>query len=359
MSSMLGKNLQISIFGESHGECVGVTVHGMPSGFEINEEYINRYLSRRATGKDSTVSSRTENDTVKYVSGVYNGKTTGAPLTMIIENSDCHSKDYKDMERLARPSHADYTGNVRYNGFNDIRGGGHFSGRLTTAMVMAGALCLSYLESLGIYVCGNVIQIGNVRGETFDDNTLNKVTFESMKARALPTFSNEKAMLKEINNARMNLDSVGGYVECAVIGMPVGIGSPIFEGLENNISKAIFGVPAVKGIEFGQECELRGSVYNDKLYIDNGDIKTLTNHDGGINGGISNGMPIIFKVKMKPTPSIAREQATVDFKTKTAETIAVKGRHDPCVVVRAVPCIECMTGIAVLDSILTGKIYKA
>lgn len=358
MSSTLGKNLEISIFGESHGECVGVTLNGLSSGFEINKDYINKYLQRRATGKDSTVSTRKENDVVKYVSGTYNGKTTGAPLTMIIDNADCHSKDYSDMEHLARPSHADYTGYARYSGFNDVRGGGHFSGRLTTAMVMAGALCLSILESKGIYICGNIVKIGDVCGQRFDDSTLNINTFKSIKVKDLPTLCNGEEMRNEIESARLDLDSVGGYIECAVIGMPVGVGTPIFDGLENNISKAIFGVPAVKGIEFGQECELRGSVYNDILTVKDGIVKTTTNHDGGINGGISNGMPIIFKVKMKPTPSIARKQSTIDFKLNSDEVIAIKGRHDPCVVVRATPCIECMTAIAITDSLLTAKTYK-
>lgn len=357
MSSTLGKNLEISIFGESHGEAVGTTINGLPSGYSIDIDMINQYLYRRSTGRDLTMSQRKEKDEVKILSGVYNGKTTGTPLTMVIYNSDQHSKDYKDMELLARPSHADYTGYVRYKGFNDIRGGGHFSGRLTTPMVMAGAVCIGILKAMGIEIVGNILSIDDIVGESIFDKATS-IDFESLKQKSLPAIAREEDMKERINQARLACDSVGGYIECVVKGMPVGVGSPIFDGVENVISKAIFGIPAVKGIEFGEPSRLCGSEYNDNIYIDGGVAKTKTNHDGGINGGITNGMPILFKIKMKPTPSIFREQDSIDYKNMKDSKISIKGRHDPCVVVRAVPVVECVTAMAILDLVMESKIYE-
>lgn len=357
MSSTLGKNLEISVFGESHGEAVGVVINGLNSGEVVDMDIINQYLAKRASGKDATMTARKEADEVKILSGVYNGFTTGTPLTMVIYNGDCKSKDYKAMECLARPSHADYTGFVRYNGFNDIRGGGHFSGRLTTPLVMAGALCLGILKNKGIEICGNITQIGGILGERFSNN-INNATFEELRKKQIQALVNEDLMREEILNARANLDSVGGKIECVVTGVKAGVGSPLFDGVENNISKAIFGIPAVKGIDFGEDCVLRGSVYNDEIRTDNGNVYTKTNHDGGINGGITNGMPVLFTVRVKPTPSIAREQQTIDFKNKNNADIKIVGRHDPCVVARAVPCVECVTAIALLDMIMESKIYE-
>lgn len=357
MSSILGKNLQIDIFGESHGKAVGVVLNGLPSGMPVCDQLIKDYLNKRASGKDNTMTSRKELDEVEYLSGVFNGYTTGTPLTMIIYNGDCHSKDYKEMQTTARPSHADYSGFVRYKGFNDIRGGGHFSGRLTTPLVMAGALCKGILQNMGVQICANIIEIGSVVGKRFDGN-LTVDVFEKLFAKSIQALSNEDEMREEILQARQNLDSVGGKIECVITGVKAGVGSPMFDGVENNLSKALFGVPAVKGIEFGEPCELRGSVYNDELRTDGKDIYTTTNHDGGINGGITNGMPILFTLKMKPTPSIAREQKTVDFKANENKNIKIIGRHDPCVVVRAVPVVESVTAIALLDMILESKIYE-
>lgn len=357
MSSTLGKNLEISIFGESHGEAVGATINGLPSGYTIDMDMINQYLYRRSTGRDLTMSQRKEKDEVKILSGVYDGKTTGTPLTMVIYNTDQHSKDYKDMELLARPSHADYTGYVRYKGYNDIRGGGHFSGRLTTPMVMAGAVCISILKSMNIEIVGNILSIDDVVGESIFDKATS-VDFDALKQKSFPAIASEDNMKDRINQARLACDSVGGYIECVVKGMPVGVGSPIFDGVENVLSKAIFGIPAVKGIEFGEPSRLCGSMYNDNIYMDGGVAKTKTNHDGGINGGITNGMPILFKVKMKPTPSIFREQDSIDYKNMRDSKINIKGRHDPCVVVRAVPVVECVTAMAILDLVMESKIYE-
>ncbi len=357
MSSTLGKNLEISIFGESHGEAVGVVINGLASGEYVNTDIINQYLKKRATGKDKTMTARVENDEVKFLSGVYNGYTTGTPLTMVIYNSGQISKDYSNIATVARPSHADYSGFVRYKGFNDIRGGGHFSGRLTTPMVMAGSLCLSILKNKGIDICANILEIGSVKGEHFGDR-LDAQTFDILKEKQIQAIANDDKMREEILTARESLDSVGGRVECAVTGIKAGVGSPIFDGVENIISKAIFGIPAIKGIEFGVDCELRGSIYNDNYKMNGDKVVTITNHDGGVNGGITNGMPVIFTVKVKPTPSISRPQNTIDFKKKEDTQIKIVGRHDPCVVARAVPCIECMTAIAILDLIMESKIYE-
>lgn len=357
MSSTLGKNLEISIFGESHGDAIGVVISGLPSGEVVDKDIINRYLKKRATGKDKTMTARVEADEVQFLSGVYNGYTTGTPLAMVIYNGDQRSKDYSNIATTARPSHADYSGFVRYKGFNDIRGGGHFSGRLTTPMVMAGSLCYGILKNKGIDICANIFEIGGVKGERLGDR-LNKTTFDSLREKSIQAIANEDKMREEILSAREHLDSVGGRIECVVTGIKAGVGSPIFDGVENNIAKAIFGIPAIKGIEFGEESELRGSVYNDVLQIKDGKVKTATNHDGGVNGGITNGMPIVFAVKVKPTPSISRPQNTIDFKQMKETEIKIVGRHDPCVVARAVPCVECMTAIAVLDMVMESKIYE-
>ncbi len=357
MSSTLGKNIEIAIFGESHGVAVGVTINGLPSGEIINMEYINECLLRRSTGRDRTMSSRVEADEVIILCGVHNGVTCGTPLTMIINNNDMRSKDYSKMETVARPSHADYTGNLRYKGFNDIRGGGHFSGRLTAAIVMAGALCSSILNDRGINISANILSIGKVTGDSAF-NHISDGELEKIKTASFPSISKSAEMIEEINKARLSRDSVGGYIECVVTGVGAGVGSPMFRGIENIIANAVFGVPAVKGIEFGESSELYGSLYNDNMYIDKNNVYTCTNHDGGINGGITNGMPILFTVKMKPTPSISCEQDTIDYTKMQNTTIEVVGRHDPCVVVRAVPVIECMTAIAILDCVMEGKIYE-
>ena len=357
MSSTLGKNIEVSIYGESHGVGVGVVLNGLPSGFKVDLDLINQYLYRRSTGRDNTMSARKELDKVEILSGVYNGYTTGTPLSMLIYNTDQRSKDYDKMQTLARPSHADYTGYVRYKGFNDIRGGGHFSGRLTTPLVMAGAVCMSILNQLGIDIVASIKSIGEIECKSiFSD--IENLDFISFKNKDFPSVDKCEDIKEYINEKRLAQDSVGGYIECAIKGLKAGVGSPMFYGVENVISNAIFGIPAIKGIEFGEDCELVGSIYNDNIYVENNSIKTKTNHDGGINGGITNGMPILFKVKVKPTPSIMRVQETINYKTLENSEIQIVGRHDPCVVVRAVPCVECVTAIAILDLVMEGKKYE-
>lgn len=356
MSSILGNILKVSIFGESHGEAVGVTIHNLPSGLKIEDDYIYDYLKRRATGKNNLSSARKEDDNIEFLSGVYNGFTCGTPLTMIIRNNGTKSSDYEKLNGIARPSHADYSGNIRYKGFNDPRGGGHFSGRLTTPMVLAGALCANILEKMGIYIAGNIIRIGNERGERMGDSHYCKEEFAKLKEMDIPAVANAEGFKKEIIKAKNALDSVGGYIECGIIGVKSGLGSPIFDGLENRLAASLFGIPAVKGIDFGDESELFGSQYNDKFIYD-GNFKTITNHDGGINGGISNGMNIVFTLKIKPTPSIYSAQKTVNFIDKTNIEVSIVGRHDPCILIRAVPCVEAVSAITVLDAVLEGKIY--
>lgn len=347
-------NLSVSIFGESHGPAIGVVIDNLPAGKQLSLEEINRFMSRRAPKKDGTSTFRNEKDMPEIISGFYNGKTTGEALCAVIKNSDQHSSDYDSISALARPGHADYTGYVRYNHSSDMRGGGHFSGRLTAPLVFAGAVCEQLLHSLGITTGAHIYSIGNEKDMPFDPVNIGEDLLNEVKNRYLPLVdtSADERMRAVIDNAKENKDSIGGIIECAAVGMCVGKGSPVFDGLENRISQVVFAVPAVKGIEFGigfGAASLLGSENNDEFYMDGDVIKTRTNNAGGILGGISNGMPIIFRAAIKPTPSIARPQNTVDFIKKENTVIEIKGRHDPCIVPRAVPCIEAALNIALMS----------
>ncbi len=358
MSSFFNGGIAISLFGESHGAAIGVVMDNLPAGEEIDIDKISDFMARRAPKKDGTSTMRNEKDIPEIVSGLYNGKTTGTPLCAIIRNTDQHSKDYGNISHIARPAHADHTGYLRYNGANDPRGGGHFSGRITAPLVFAGAVCAQILEHRGITTGAHIVSIKNVKSQRFDPVTISAEQLSMVKQRSFPTLSEdtEKEMREIINSAREELDSVGGVIECAAVGFPAGIGSPMMEGLENIISRLVFAIPAVKGIEFGNgfECtELFGSENNDEFVIDEGEIKTATNNHGGILGGISSGMPIIFRTAFKPTPSISRPQKSVDFKTMTEQELVIKGRHDPCVVPRAVPCVEAAMNIALVSALLS------
>lgn len=357
MSSLFNGGISVSIFGESHGKGIGVVLDNLPAGEEIDLDKIAAFMARRAPRKDGTSTMRNEKDIPEILSGLYNGKTTGTPLCAVIMNSDQHSGDYNNISHIARPAHADYTGYLRYNGANDPRGGGHFSGRITAPLVFAGAVCAQILEHRGITTGAHIVSIKNVKDENFDPLNVSSALLEAVKNRSFPTISDEaEAEMREvINTARENLDSVGGVVECAAVGFPAGIGSPMMDGLENIISRLVFAIPAVKGIEFGNGfgcTELFGSENNDAFSIQDGKVVTLTNNHGGILGGISSGMPIIFRTAFKPTPSIARPQQSVDFKTLTNEELVIKGRHDPCVVHRAVPCVESALNIALLSALI-------
>jgi chorismate synthase len=360
MASSWSNNISFSVFGESHGPAIGVVIDNVPPGESIDMDKLLQFMSRRAPKKDATSTQRREKDMPQIMSGFLNGKTTGTPLCAFIQNTDQHSNDYvkSKLDTLVRPGHADYTGAIRYKGFNDVRGGGHFSGRLTAPLCFAGAVCGQILEKRGIYTGAHIAEIHKIKDDSFDHVRTSRDDILAVREKAFPVLNDEKGkrMIRDIEKARDCLDSVGGIVECITINVPAGIGSPIFDGLENSIAQLIFGIPAVKGLEFGagfNASKLLGSENNDEFFVDDhGHVVTRSNFAGGILGGISNGMPITLRVAFKPTPSIAQPQRTVDMKNLTNETIEIKGRHDPCVVPRAVPCVEAAVNIAILNHML-------
>ena len=354
MSSMTGDKIKISVFGQSHSKGIGVVIDGLPAGKKIDMEKVLKFMDRRAPGKDLLSTQRKESDTPEIVSGLVNDVTCGAPLCMVIYNENQNSTDYNNIIDTPRPSHADYSAYVKYNGFNDVSGGGHFSGRLTAPLCFAGAVCMQILEDMGVEIQAHIQKIKNVYD---DENDFVNVGKWNIAEKDFPTINEEKGklMIAEIEKARDMGDSVGGVIECAVTGVKAGFGDPIFDGVENKLSKNIFGIPAVKGIEFGNgfnATDLYGSENNDEFSIIDGEIKTKTNNAGGINGGITNGMPIVFRTAIKPTPSIFKEQNSVSLQNKTEEKLQIKGRHDPCIVQRAVPVVEAVTAITILDIIL-------
>ena len=354
MSGNFGKKINLSIFGESHGKAIGIVINGIEPGIKIDLDKIEQDMARRAPGKNSLSTQRKEGDSFEILSGFFEGYTTGTPLSIIIRNNDTKSKDYSKIKDLARPSHGDFSGFVKYNGFNDYRGGGHFSGRITAPLVFAGALAKQILEAKGIYVGAHIQRVGKVTDNEFDKVNLNKDVLESVLNKELPLLNEEKIddIKQEILSARQNGDSVGGAIECGIVGINPGVGSPFFESLESVIAHLAFSVPAVKGIEFGLGFDFakeNGSRVNDEYHIESGKVKTYTNNNGGIVGGITNGMPVIFKVAIKPTPSISKEQRTINVRTMEEEILKVEGRHDPCIVQRAVVVIEAIAAIAVLE----------
>ena len=356
MSGMWGNNLKLSIFGESHGNAIGITIDGLPNGFEIDMEKVLVEMKRRAPGRSKLSTPRKEEDLPEILSGYFEGKTTGAPLCAIIRNSNTKSKDYSILKDVMRPGHADYTGNIRYDGFNDYRGGGHFSGRITAPLVFAGSICKQILESKGIEVIAHVKSVGKIEDKSFLDCDITRDILESFMGKELPLIDNSKEQLirREIENAASEMDSVGGTVECAVLGISAGVGNPFFDSVESTLAQLMFSIPAVKGIEFGKGFDLskmRGSKANDEFYYEGENVKTRSNNNGGILGGITNGMPIIFNTAIKPTSSIFREQKTINIKTKENTILKIEGRHDPCIVQRAIPVIEAVTAIGILELI--------
>lgn len=330
MKNTFGNSLTVTLFGESHGKAIGAVIDGMPSGLMVDEEFISSQLSRRRP-KDNTSTPRREKDEYSILSGVFEGRTTGTPICITIPNEDIKSKDYGEMQYKMRPSHADFTANCRYNGFQDYRGGGHFSGRITAALVAAAALVIPTLNKKGIYINTDII---NIAGETAKDK-----------------------MQQKILEAKAGGDSVGGVLETAVVGMPVGVGEPWFDTVEGMLSHAVFSIPAVKGIEFGlgfDFADKTGGQANDQMYVEDNTVKCYTNNNGGVIGGITNGMPIVFRTVIKPTPTISKEQKTVDISTMTNTTLVSHGRHDPCIVHRATVVVESVTALVVAD-ILTSK----
>lgn len=353
MSNTFGDNVRITLFGESHGKAVGAVLDGIKAGTDVDEEFIKNQLLRRSPSFFASLSTeRKEDDGFEILSGVYNGKTTGSPICFLIKNKDVKSSDYENLNGIMRPSHADYTSYVKYKGFADSRGGGHFSGRLTSPLVAAGAVALDELNKRGIEMLTHIKSCMDISDRTFEDKETDKEILFKEKIAALDLDFREK-LAEKISEAAKDGDSLGGILETAVYGLEAGVGEPWFDTLEGNIAKIVFSVPAVKGIEFGDGfmlSEKYGSEANDSFYYDeNGSVRTRTNHSGGINGGISNGMPVIFRTVIKPTPSISKKQETVNVIEQKDTEIEIKGRHDSAVFLRAPVIINCATALAILD----------
>ncbi|MBQ9367931.1 MAG: chorismate synthase [Victivallales bacterium] len=359
MSSIFGDKVKVSVFGESHGAAIGVVVDGLPAGEVVDMEAVSRFMERRAPGRNRQSTARKEGDKPEVLSGLLDGHTCGAPLCAIIRNEDKRSQDYAKMANIPRPGHADFTAELRYHGFQNRAGGGHFSGRLTAPLVFAGAVCSQLLSRCGVTVGGHIRSIGRVDDAPFDPVAITPEELRAVTEKSFPVVDDTcgKAMCDEIEAARLEGDSVGGVIECAAVGFPGGIGDPMFDGIENQLAKALFGIPAVKGVEFGAgfaAARMRGSQCNDPFTVKEGRVATTTNNHGGILGGISSGMPIVFRVAIKPTPSIAKPQQSVDLAAMVPAELVVQGRHDPCIVPRAVPVVEAVTDIVLLDLLLNN-----
>lgn len=356
MNSTYHGNITFTIFGQSHSPAIGVTVEGLPTGFAPDFEELSRFMARRAPGRNDYSTPRKEDDIPEFLSGLQDGKTCGAPLTAIIRNNNTRSRDYDELRVKPRPGHADYTAQVKFSGAQDYRGGGHFSGRLTAPLCIVGGLCKQLLAQEGITIISRIAEIGGV----CDSGELLASTDE----KPFPVVDDAagEAMQKAILAAKAEGDSVGGVIECAVLGAPAGLGDPMFGGMENRISQLVFGIPAVKGIAFGAgfaAARMRGSENNDPFAMCDSKVITKTNHCGGILGGITDGMPIVFRAAVKPTPSIGIEQDTVNLSTMENDKLTVVGRHDPCIVPRAVPCVEAAAAIAVYDALLERRKEQA
>lgn len=355
MRNSFGDNISLSIFGESHGEAIGALIDSPPPGLTVSDEAIAFYLKkRRPSGQVST--SRKEKDEYRILSGVHNGKTTGTPVMIEIPNTAQRSEDYKEIASLARPSHADFAAYSKYHGFEDRRGGGHFSGRVTAAVVAAGALFMPALEKKGIRIGTHVLKCAGISDRDFSDFDRD---IDKLKPMNFPVLSDEagEKMQNAIIDAKKNSDSVGGITETVITGLMSGLGEPYFDSLESRLSHALFSLGGVKGIEFGKGfaiSDMTGSEANDAFCSENGKIITKTNNNGGINGGITNGMPVIYRLAVKPTPSIAKVQTTVDFVTGENKEIEIKGRHDPCICHRVACVAECLTAFVLAD-VLTGR----
>jgi len=350
MENNFGKLFTITSFGESHGRCVGVIIDGCPAGLPLTEEDIQKEVDRRRPGTSVASTTRAEEDKVEILAGTFSERTTGAPICLLVWNRDIDSSEYEKTELLPRPGHADYTAFIKYGGFNDFRGGGRFSGRITATFVMAGAIARKLLNLIGVEVLAHTVEIGGVKAAIKGLDEI-RASVETDPLRCADPKA-AKEMARVIEKARDEGDSVGGIIEGIALNVPVGLGEPIFDTLEGDLSKAMFAIPAVKGIEFGSgfaAARKRGSENNDPFTIKNGKIVTTTNNAGGILGGISNGMPIVLRVVVKPTSSIARSQETVDMQKIQTASLEVKGRHDACIVPRAVPAVEAMMAVTLCD----------
>ena len=353
MSSTYGENLKLSIFGQSHGAAIGMTLDGIPAGLPVDTDALQVFLNRRAPGQNDWSTPRKEADRPEFLSGILDGFTCGAPIAAAIYNKNTRSGDYANLRDCPRPGHADLTAQIKYGGFQDAAGGGHFSGRLTAPLCIAGGLCKQWLEGMGIQIFAHIAAIAGISDTPFDPLAPNRDSVQP----EFPVINPDAGarMRDAISAARNNGDSVGGIVECAVTGLPAGLGEPMFGGAESRIAQIVYGVPAVKGVEFGAgfaAAGLRGSQNNDDYVMADGQIRTATNNAGGILGGITTGMPLIFRAALKPTPSISRPQQSVSLSSGEMQELVVKGRHDPCIVPRAVPVIEATAAIAIFDMIL-------
>ena len=353
MSSTYGDNLKLSIFGQSHGPAIGMTLDGIPAGLPVDLEKLQQFLNRRAPGQNNWSTPRREEDRPEFLGGLLDGFTCGSPIAAIIRNSNTRSGDYENLKDCPRPGHADYTAQIKYGGFQDAAGGGHFSGRLTAPLCIAGGLCKQWLAEMGIRIGAHILAIGEAKDHLFcclnpeldsvnpDFPVLNETAGEEMK--------------HIIDSAREKGDSIGGLIQCAITGLPAGLGEPMFGGVESRISQIVYGIPAVKGLWFGDgdiAAHSHGSQFNDSYTLQYGTLTTETNHNGGILGGITSGVPVVFQVAIKPTPSISRPQQTVSLSAGEITTLQIKGRHDPCIVPRAVPVVEAAAAIAIYDLIL-------
>ncbi len=357
MGSTYGENLRFTIFGQSHSPAIGVTIEGIPAGFTIDMEELQAFLSRRAPGNSPLATCRKEADVPQFVSGLVGNTTCGAPLTALIFNTNTRSGDYDNLRDQPRPGHADFTAQMKWEGFQDVAGGGHFSGRLTAPLCIAGGICKQLLAKEGITIAAHIQSISDVSDHKFDPVGVSEEQLRELLSAPFPVLNQDVRSQMElvILEAKALGDSVGGIIECAAVGIPTGWGDPMFGGLENRIAQAVFGVPAVRGIEFGSgfaAASMTGSQHNDPYYMDGNTVKTRTNHHGGILGGISSSMPLIFRSAIKPTPSIAREQDSISFQNQADTKLTIKGRHDPCIVPRAVPCMEAAAAVAIYDACL-------
>ena len=354
MKNTFGNNLTVTLFGESHGAAIGAVVDGIAPGIVVDTENIKNMLSLRK-GLAEISTPRREEDEFEILSGVFEGKTTGTPLCIVIKNNDTRSKDYTKQKDLLRPSHADFTANAKYHGFEDYRGGGHFSGRITAPLVAVAGILIPALQKKGIFIGSHISKCGGVEDSNFNDLKADILSLANKEFAVLDDLKGEK-MIEAIKQARAEGDSLGGVVETAVIGMPKGVGEPWFDSMESVLSHALFSIPAVKGVEFGAGfaiADMKGSLANDSFVNCEGDIVTKTNNSGGINGGITNGMPIIFRTAFRPTPTISKPQDTVNIATNENAVLEAKGRHDPCIVHRAKVVVDAVTAITVADMLIT------
>lgn len=356
MGAQWGSKIKYTIYGESHGNAIGVVIDGLRPGISLDMEAIEFEMQRRAPGGSSLTTPRNEKDQFEILSGFFNGKTTGTPLSVMIRNTNQHSKDYDKSKVLMRPGHGDYPGFVKYDGFNDYRGGGHFSGRITAPLVFAGAVAKQLLKEQDVIIGSHIYSLFNINDKRFNLNSIDGNLLSELTKTKLPLLdkSLEEPIISAVEKIKAEKDSVGGVVEVAVVNVPAGLGDPFFESIESQLSHLIFSIPGIKGIEFGEGFDIarmKGSEANDGYYYNGeGVVETYTNNNGGINGGITNGRPIVFRCAVKPTPSIGKEQKTININTLENDTISVIGRHDPCILFRAIPVIEAVTAMTLLEN---------